>query len=36
MADPKRGVERHVEAFNLRDEGAAQWINYADVVAPFA
>ena len=36
MADPKRVVERHVEAFNARDADAAPWSDDAEVVAPNA
>jgi len=36
MADPKRVVERHVEAFNARDVDAAPWSDDAEVVAPNA
>ena len=34
MADPKRVVERHVEAFNARDVDASPWSDDADLVAP--
>ena len=33
MADPKRVVERHVEAFNARDADAAPWSDDAELVA---
>jgi predicted ester cyclase len=36
MADPKRVVERHVEAFNVRDADAEPWSDDADFVAPNA
>ena len=36
MADPKRVVERHVEAFNARDADADPWSDDADFVAPNA
>src|SRR5215210_4232002 len=36
MGDPKRVVERHVEAFNARDVDAAPWSDDAEVVAPNA
>ena len=36
MADPKRVVERHVEAFNARDANAEPWSEDADFVAPNA
>ena len=36
MADPKRAVERHFEAFNARDTDAAPWSDDAEVVAPNA
>ncbi len=36
MADPKRVVERHVEAFNARDADAEPWSDDADFVAPNA
>ena len=36
MADPKRVVERHVEAFNARDADAEPWSEDADFVAPNA
>ena len=36
MADPKRVVERHVEAFNARDADAGPWSDDADLVAPNA
>jgi predicted ester cyclase len=36
MADPKRVVERHVEAFNARDADAEPWSENADFVAPNA
>ena len=36
MADPKRVVERHVEAFNARDADAEPWSDDADLVAPNA
>jgi hypothetical protein len=34
VADPKRVVERHVEAFNARDADASPWSDDADLVAP--
>ena len=34
MADPKRVVERHVEAFNARDADSSPWSDDADLVAP--
>ena len=34
MADPKRVVEQHVEAFNARDADAEPWVEDADFVAP--
>ena len=36
MADPKRVVERHVEAFNARDADADPWSDDAEFVAPNA
>ncbi len=36
MGDPKRVVERHVEAFNAQDVDAAPWSDDAEVVAPNA
>jgi predicted ester cyclase len=36
MADPKRVVERHVEAFNAQDADADRWSDDADFVAPNA
>ena len=36
MADPKRVVERHVEAFNARDADAEPWSDDAEFVAPNA
>src|ERR671911_434687 len=36
MADPKRVVERHVEAFNARDVDAEPWSADGDLVAPNA
>jgi predicted ester cyclase len=36
MADPRRVVERHVEAFNVRDADAEPWSDDADFVAPNA
>ena len=36
MPDPKRVVERHVEAFNARDADAAPWSDDAEFVAPNA
>ena len=36
MADPKRVVERHVEAFNARDADASPWSEDAGLVAPNA
>ena len=36
MADPKRVVERHVEAFNARDADAEPWSEDGDFVAPNA
>lgn len=36
MADPKRVVERHVEAFNARDADAEPWSADGDLVAPNA
>ena len=36
MADPKRVVERHVEAFNAQDADAEPWSEDADFVAPNA
>jgi len=36
MPDPKRVVERHIEAFNARDTDAAPWSEDADFVAPNA
>ena len=35
-ADPKRVVERHVEAFNARDADASPWSDDAELVAPDA
>jgi len=34
MADPKRVVERHVEAFNARNADASPWSDDANLVAP--
>jgi hypothetical protein len=36
MADPKRVVGRHVEAFNARDADAEPWSEDGDLVAPNA
>ena len=36
MADPKRVVKRHVEAFNARDTDADPWSDDAEFVAPNA
>ena len=36
MADLKRVVERHVEAFNARDTDAAPWSDDSELIAPDA
>ena len=36
MADPKRVVERHIEAFNAHDADAEPWSEDANFVAPNA
>ena len=36
MADPKRVVARHVEAFNARDADAEPWSDDGELVAPNA